>query len=68
MSPGIRTPYLFPRHWVLHQYQVSELGKCAEGVEVSELGDVVRGQDYSGEVRYRLRDGRLDLGDAVAGK
>lgn len=64
----IGAPYLFPRHRVLHQHQVCELGKCAEGVEISQLGNVVRCQDESGEIRYRLRDGGLDLGDAVAGE
>lgn len=45
-----------------------ELGQCAEGIEISKFGDIVRCQDEGGEVRYRLRDGRLDLRDAVACK
>lgn len=64
----VRAPYLFPCNRVLHQHQVRELGECAEGVEIGQLSDVVRCQDESGEVRYRLRDGGLDLGDAVAGE
>lgn len=68
-TPGaMSATYLFPRDRVLHEDQVGECGECAEDVEVGELGEVVRGQDQGREVRQRLREGGLDVRDAVAGE
>lgn len=60
--------YLPSRNRILQQHEMGQLREAGQGIEVSQLGEVVRREDEGGEVRDRLGERGRDARDAVAGE